>query len=373
MGSIGDGIATLFGGGSGNRGVQRDSNNQGAALDNSGQSIQDAQKDFNQQDGPALGWAGNGLQNAYHLAGQQAGTISNMGGALDAQGQNLRMQSGAIQAMFPQLNNASAAGANQEGAAGAQNQMAGQQGGAFGNSFGGAFNTMLGSDGLNPDGSAIANFDPFAQTGNSLISKYSDSVAPGYDNAVTAANHDLMQRGMSGANTLAPSEIGDIRRGQASDVANFGRNLGVQAQQEKYARLGHAMNMISGVGSAAMNGYNAAGSGYGGAANTFGNVAQGYGSAGSGYGNVAGGFGNMAQGFDAQGNAINRMGNAFDSNASGWEGLANSYGAAGNSRINSAGAYGNLANGWANGAQGYQNQANNQVSNLKGLAGLFGN
>ena len=302
MGGIVDGISSLFGGGSANRGQQRDTNNSGSSLDNAGNAISSAQNDFNQQDGNSLGWASDGYQQGYNSAGQQTGTINGQGAAI-----------------------------------GGMNGIAGQQGTAFNNAYPGAFNTMLGADGMNPNGSAIAGFDPYQMTGNSLIGKYSDSVAPGYDNAVTAANHDLMQRGMTGANSVAPSEIADIRRTQASDVAGYGRNVGLQAENEKYNRMGNALGMITGAGNMASNGY-----------------------------------GNVAQGYDSQGNAINRQGNAYDNNAGGWQSLANSYGAAGNSKLNMAGAWGNNAAGWANGAQNYQNQANNQVNNLKGLAGLFG-
>lgn len=303
MSGIVDGISSLFGGGSANRGQQRDSNNSGSSLDNAGQAISSAQNDFNQQDGNALGWASTGLQQGYGSAGQQSGSIGGQGAAI-----------------------------------GGMNGIAGQQGTAFNNAYPNAFNAMLGADGMNPNGTAMAGYDPYQQTGNSLIGKYSDSVAPGYDNAVTAANHDLMQRGMTGSNSLAPSEIGDIRRTQASDVAGFGRNVGIQAENEKYNRMGNALGMITGAGNSASNGY-----------------------------------GNVAQGYDQQGNAINRQGNAYGNNASGWQGLANSYGAAGNSKLNMAGAWGNNAAGWANGAQNYQNQANNQVNNLKGIAAMFPN
>lgn len=291
MGSIVDGISSLFGGGSANRGAQRDTNSQGSAL----------------------GAAGGALGQAPGYFNQDANTLGGAAGALGS-------QTGALQGE-------TADGSQQTGLAGTAAQ-------SYYANYGNAINAALGADGFTPNASGggmsyNSSFDPYANTKGSLISQYSDSVAPQYQNAVNASQHDDLSRGITGANTIGPAQDQQIRTAQASDVANFGRNLGVQAQQEQYNRLGNAVNLINGAGQTAQQGY-------GSAAQTYGNVAQGYGSQAGGYGNLAAGYGNVGQDYQ-----------------------------------NQAGDYGNLAAGYGGQAQTYQNQATNQGNNLAGLAGLF--
>jgi len=316
MGSIVDGISSLFGGGSNQRNQKNDQNSSGSALG-----------------------------DAYGTVGKAGGQFANQGGYLSGGSAGaLGMQGGTLQ--------------NQNNQATQENGLANTAANTYNQNYGNAISAMLGADGFTPYGGAAGgemqpgggrgmrpgggaggmgggmsynpNFNPYAATGDSLISQYSDKVAPGYQNAVNAAQHDDLSRGITGANTMGPAQDQQIRQAQASDVANFGRNLGVQAQQEKYNRLGNAISMINGAGQTAMNGYQNAG-------NTYGNVAQGYGSQSSGYGNLANGFGNT-----------------------------------GNNYLNQARGYGDVSTGYQNGANSYGNAGQQQQQNLYSLAGLFG-
>ena len=305
MGSIVDGISSLFGGGSNQRNQKNDQNSSGSALGDAYGTVGKAGGQFANQSG--------------YLSGGSAGALGMEGGTLQ----------------------------NQNNQANQMNGLANTAAGTYNQNYGNAISAMLGADGFTPAGGGMRpgggagggagggmsynpNFNPYATTGDSLISQYSDKVAPGYQNAVNAAQHDDLSRGITGANTMGPAQNQQIRQAQASDVANFGRNLGVQAEQEKYNRLGSAISMINGAGQTAMNGYQNAGNGYG-------NVAQGYGSQSSGYGNLANGFGNT-----------------------------------GNNYLNQARGYGDVSTGYQNGANSYGGAGQQQQQNLYSLAGLFG-
>ena len=508
MGSLVDGISSLFGGGSNQRGQQRDTNSQGAALDQSKNALDKASPYFQQAGGNTLGWLSDALQNQYYGVGRQSGTIGNMNNAVGNEGRPLQyaQQSlggvpGALNAQSGYLPGIGAAAGQQYGAAGQQAGLAGLQGNEFANNYHNVISAMLGADGFNGQGqggqgqghlpgegftapaggaspggyagggrvgqvagagysapagammpgggsggrlpgdgftapaggaspggyagggrvgqvagagysappggmmpgggsgggaaapagngqSAQAgggsmaynpNFDPYQTTGNSLISQYSDKVAPQYQNAINSAQHDLLQRGMTGANSIAPAQIAQDRQAQASDVANFGRSVGIQAQQEQYRRLGDAVNMITGAGQGAMGGYGAAGAGYGNAGRSYGEAAGGYGNLAGGYENlarsnqdIASGYGGQASGYGGVNNAQANQNNQYGTNAAGWGDLSNLFGNAGRNYQGLGSAYGGLANSWQGGAQQYMTQGQNQNQNLMGLAQFFG-
>lgn len=147
----------------------------------------------------------------------------------------------------------------QSQAAGTQGQIASALAGPLSSYYGGAMGDYAALNGFNSaTGTFDPSFDPYAQTGNSLISKYEEGVAPQYDNAVSSATHDLMGRGFTGANSITPSEVGNIRQAQASDNANFQRNLGVDATNQRYSDMGSFINTLLGSSSAATGANSAA-------------------------------------------------------------------------------------------------------------------
>jgi hypothetical protein len=264
VGGVANGVEGLFGGGSANGEVKN-----------------------------ATGQAQNALGSESSVIGQEAPYLNQEAGYFGEAGNALGGVGTAAQGQIGLAN----------GAAGQYNQYEP-----------GALQSFMTSNGLNADGTVNQNFDPLGNgVGSSLIGKYSDTATQQGDQAVGAANKDLLDRGL-GQSSLAPSEIGNIRRGQTQDVQDYTRNLGVQDAQMKQSDVGNAVNAIMGVGNTAATGYNSAGSLYGSLATGLGNVGQGFGNVASGYGNVGSQYGQVANGYNGQAQTAQNQANAQNAN-----------------------------------------------------------
>lgn len=106
------------------------------------------------------------------------------------------------------------------------------------------FAALASQSGIGPNGQFDPSFDPYSQSGNSLISKYGDKVADQNNQAVNSTAFDLGGRGFNGQNSLSPSLMSNMQRSAGQDVANYGRNLGVESENARYQRLGQALQMM---------------------------------------------------------------------------------------------------------------------------------
>lgn len=128
-----------------------------------------------------------------------------------------------------------------------------------------ALQSYLQQSGLNTQtGQFDPNYDPYGDgTGAGLVSKYEEGTAGQYDNAIASANHDLMGRGFTGQNSLSGSVIGNIRNQQAQNIADNSRQVGIDANDTRYQRMGNALNSVMGLGNNAANEYSGLGAQYG--------------------------------------------------------------------------------------------------------------
>lgn len=97
--------------------------------------------------------------------------------------------------------------------------------------------------------------NPLSLSSNSQLGAYNDQVATQGQQAVNTAQDDLMGRGFTGANTLTPSVVGQMRNSQAGDVASYGRNLGIQNTDQRFSDLMSLLNTVGGQGNTAANGF----------------------------------------------------------------------------------------------------------------------
>jgi hypothetical protein len=143
--------------------------------------------------------------------------------------------------------------------------IANQQQTAYDQYYHPALQSYLQQSGLNTTtGQFDPNYDPYGDgTGNGLVSQYEEGTSGQYDNAVNSANHDLMGRGFTGENSLSGSVIGNIRNQQAQNIASSSVQVGIDANNARYQRMGDALNSVMGAGQGASSTYSNLGQQYG--------------------------------------------------------------------------------------------------------------
>jgi hypothetical protein len=98
---------------------------------------------------------------------------------------------------------------------------------------------------------------------------YEDATAPAYDHAVNQTFADFASRGLGGDSSGLDAQVSQTRRSEASDLANYRRNLLVQGQQAQQQNLQSLQGDLTGQQQLGLGALSGAASGLGGLAGMY--------------------------------------------------------------------------------------------------------